>query len=68
MKTVALLFFENNESTINNALLKSKYGSINLLNYSKIHLKFLSKKIIVSKHGLKNQIMKLNVKFFFVKP
>jgi hypothetical protein len=54
MKTVALLFFENNESTINNALLKSKYGSINLLNYSKIHLKFLSKKIIVSKHGLKH--------------
>jgi hypothetical protein len=41
---------------------------IRLLKTSRIHIEFHSKLFIVTKHGLKNEIIKVNVKSFLVKP
>jgi hypothetical protein len=41
---------------------------IGLLKNSRIHIEFYFKLFIVIKHELKNEIIKLNVKSFFVKP
>jgi hypothetical protein len=71
MKTFLQLVFENNAFIINNELLKSNIWTnklIGLLKSSRIHIEFYSKLFIVTKHGLKKEIIKLNVKSFFVKP
>jgi hypothetical protein len=56
---------------MNNELLKSNIW-INqltrLLRNSRIHIEFHSKLFIVTKHGLKNEMIKVNVKSFLVKP
>jgi hypothetical protein len=41
---------------------------IRLLRNSRIYIEFHSKLLEMTKHGLKNQIIKLSVKSFFVKP
>jgi len=41
---------------------------IRLLRNSRIHIEFHSKLFEMIKHGLKNEIIKLSVKSFFVKP
>ncbi len=59
--------FEKNAFIINNELLKSNIWInqlIRLLRNSKIHIEFHSKLFKVTKHGLKNKIIKLIVKFF----
>jgi hypothetical protein len=38
-----------------------------LLKNSRIHIEFCSKLFIMTTHKLKNEIIKLNVKYFFVK-
>jgi hypothetical protein len=63
MKTFAQLFFENNTFIINHGLLINQL--IGLFKNSRIHIDFHSKLFIVTKHGLKNEIIKLNVIFFW---
>jgi hypothetical protein len=56
---------------INGGLKKNKNGLVSWLDYennSRIHIKFHSKLFIVTKQGLKNEIIKIIVKFYFVKP
>ncbi len=78
MKTFAIFFKKNNAFIMNNELLKSNIW-INqltgLLRNSNFHIEFYFKSFIVTKHGLfkvikhglKNEIIKLNVIFFWVK-
>jgi hypothetical protein len=71
MKTFAQSFFENNAFIINRRFLELKISInklIGLLKISRIHIEFHSKFSTITKHGLKNEIIKLNVKSFFVKP
>jgi hypothetical protein len=70
MKTFAQLFLENNAFIINNELLKFKIRIgqlIRLLKNSRIHIEFHFIFFIMTKHGLKNEIIKLSVKSFLVK-
>jgi len=67
MKTFAQLFFENNVIIINNGLLNLKIWTnrlSRLLINSRIHIEFHSQLFIQTKHGLKNEIIWLNVIFF----
>ncbi len=64
---IAQLFFENNTFIINSEHLNSKIcidQLIKLLKNSRFHIEFYSKLFIMIKHGLKNEIIKLNVNFF----
>jgi hypothetical protein len=74
MKTFANYYFLNNAFIMNNELLKSNIWTnqlTRLLRNSKIHIEFYFKSFIVTKHGLfivikhglKNEIIKLNVNF-----
>ncbi len=67
---ICTTFFENNVFIINNELLNLKIWTnqlSRLLINSRIHIEFHSKLFILIKHGLKDEIIKLNVKFFFAK-
>jgi hypothetical protein len=75
MKTFVKLFFEINAFIMNNELLKSNIWTnqlIRLLRNSNFHIEFYFKLFIMTKHGLfmvikhglKNEIIKLNVNFF----
>ncbi len=72
--TFAQLFCENNAFMINSKKIfiievKNMTSELaGLLRNSRIHIEFHSKKIIGTKNGLKNETIKLNVKFFLVKP
>jgi hypothetical protein len=69
MNTFMKLF--NNASVINNGLLKLKnmdWSLIKLVVDWRIEIKFHSKLLTVTKNALKNEIIKLNVKYFSLKP
>jgi hypothetical protein len=71
MKTFAQLFFENNACIINSGLFKFKkwIGQlVGLLRNSNFHIEFHSKLFIRTKNGLKNEMIKLSLKLFCVKP
>jgi hypothetical protein len=71
MKTFAQLLFENNAFIINSGLLKLKKWIsqfARLLRNWRIHIEFQSKLFIEIENGLKNEMIKLTVKSFFVKP
>jgi hypothetical protein len=78
MKTFAQIFFENNVFIINSELflknLKYIYIYIwtdqlaGLLRNLKIHIEFHSKLFTRTKNGLKNEMVKLSVIFFLMKP
>jgi hypothetical protein len=64
-------FFLNNAFIVNSGLLKFKIWIgqlVGLLRNSRIHIELHSKLFIGTKHGFKNEIIKLSVKSFFVKP
>jgi len=65
--TLTQLCFQNNAFNMNSGFLQSNIWTnqlIELLRNSKIHLEFYSKLFIMTTHGLKNEIIKLNVKSF----
>jgi hypothetical protein len=71
MNTFAQLFFKNNAFIINSKLLKKKIWTsqlARLLRNSNFHIEFHSKLFIRIKNGLKNEMIKLSMKSFFVKP
>jgi hypothetical protein len=66
MKMFTQLFFENNAFIINNGLLKLKFWTNQLagLLYIYIYIEFHSKICRGTNNGLKNEMIKLNVKYF----
>jgi hypothetical protein len=70
MNTFAQFLFENNAFIINSELLKLKtwIGQLaKLLNISRVHIEFQAKLFIGTIIGLKIEMIKFSVKFFFVK-
>jgi hypothetical protein len=64
-------FFKNNAFIINSRLLKLKKWTsqlFRLLTNSRIHIEYYSKLFIRIKNRLKNEMIKLIMKSFFVKP
>jgi hypothetical protein len=71
MKTFTQISFQNNAFIINSGLLKFKIwiSQLNrLLKKNLIHNDFHYKLFIVSTYRLENEIIKLSVKSFLVKP
>jgi hypothetical protein len=70
MKTFAQFLFNNNAFIINSGLLKKKIWTgqlVRLLINSRIHIEFQAKLFIGIRNGLKTEMIKFKVNFFFVK-